>query len=83
MLTKGFMGSFDPGAIGAGRYWVDTSPGGGSFVLRQRNAANTAWTTDEVQKDVSPFNANTIIEFTESGGVRVVVNGQEAVRYEP
>jgi len=83
MLIKGFMGRDDPGAIGAGRYWVDSSPGSGRFVARRRNALNTAWEDAESETQVSPFNANTIIEFTETGGVRVVVNGNEAVRYEP
>lgn len=84
MLIKGFIGPDDPGAIGAGQYWVDCSPGAGRFVLRKRNPANTGWIgEDGAETLVSPFNANTKLEFTDSGGVRVVVNGEEKVIYEP
>jgi hypothetical protein len=38
-----YVASSDPGAVGAGIGWVDTSAGTGAFVLKVRNAADTAW----------------------------------------
>lgn len=39
----GYLGSSDPGAIGAGKYWIDTTAGTGAWSLKVRNAANTGW----------------------------------------
>lgn len=33
----------DPGAIGAGKIWVDTSGGSGNWIIKVRNVANTGW----------------------------------------
>ncbi len=38
-----FVQSTDPGAVGAGKQWVDTSLGTGLWQLKTRNAANTGW----------------------------------------
>jgi len=35
----------DPGAIGAGKSWVDTSDGSGNWIFKVRNADNTDWET--------------------------------------
>ena len=37
-----YVASSDPGAVGVGKLWVDTSVGP-PFKLKVRNAANTAW----------------------------------------
>lgn len=41
----GYIQSGDPGAVGAGIVWVDTSGGTGAWVLKVRNAADTGWET--------------------------------------
>lgn len=35
--------SSDPGAVGAGLYWLNTTPG--SLVVKRRNSTNTSWDT--------------------------------------
>lgn len=39
----GYVQSGDPGAIGAGKLWIDTSGGSGAWVTKIRNDANTGW----------------------------------------
>ena len=39
--VPGYKQATDPGAVGAGIQWVDTSSG--SFLLKSRNASNTGW----------------------------------------
>lgn len=41
----GFVQAGDPGAIGAGKVWVDTSGGTGLWVVKVRNAADSGWET--------------------------------------
>ena len=41
----GYVQAGDPGAVGAGTFWVDTSGGTGLWVLRVRNATDTNWET--------------------------------------
>ncbi len=43
--VPGYMQGTDPGAVGAGKYWIDTSGGSGSWELKVRNAADTGWET--------------------------------------
>lgn len=43
--VPGYLGSSDPGAVGAGKYWIDTTGGTGVWALKVRNAANTGWET--------------------------------------
>lgn len=43
-LATNFSGNAAPANPQAGQFWVDTSVAG-AFVLKQRNSANTAWTT--------------------------------------
>lgn len=43
--NPGYWGSTDPGAVGAGIYWVDTSQGFPYYVVKVRNQSNTAWDT--------------------------------------
>lgn len=38
-----FVSNTDPGAVGANKFWIDTSAGTGAYVLKVRNAANDAW----------------------------------------
>jgi len=39
----GYVQSDDPGAVGAGKLWVDTTGGTGAWVVKVRNAGDTAW----------------------------------------
>jgi hypothetical protein len=39
----GFIQDPDPGAVGAGMAWVDTSSGAGLWKLKIRNQADTGW----------------------------------------
>ena len=41
----GYVDTGDPGAIGAGKTWVDTNGGTGNWVVKIRNAANDGWET--------------------------------------
>jgi hypothetical protein len=41
----GFVQATDPGAVGAGMIWVDTSGGTGNWLLKVRDVANTGWET--------------------------------------
>jgi len=41
--VPGYTQASDPGAIGAGKLWIDTSGGTGNWVTKVRNAANTDW----------------------------------------
>lgn len=43
--VPGYTQTGDPGAVGAGIYWVDTTGGTGAWVLKVRNAANNGWET--------------------------------------
>lgn len=39
----GYIQDADPGGIGAGKAWVDTSGGTGNWILRIRNEDNDGW----------------------------------------
>jgi hypothetical protein len=39
----GYIQATDPGAVGAGKLWVDTSGGSGSWLTKVRNTTNTGW----------------------------------------
>lgn len=39
----GYVQGGDPGAVGAGKLWTDTSGGTGFWVTKMRNIANTGW----------------------------------------
>lgn len=41
--VPGYRQDADPGAVGAGKYWIDSSAGTGSWTLKVRNAADTGW----------------------------------------
>ena len=41
--VPGYLQSGDPGAVGAGKYWLDTTLGTGLWVLKVRNAGDTGW----------------------------------------
>lgn len=40
-----YVASSDPGAVGAGKHWIDTTGGTGAWVHKVRDAANTGWET--------------------------------------
>lgn len=40
-----YVQASDPGTIGAGRLWLDTSGGTGTWTIKSRNAADTGWET--------------------------------------
>jgi len=41
--VPGYVQSSDPGAVGAGKMWIDTSGGTGNWVNKIRNATDTGW----------------------------------------
>lgn len=41
--VPGWVQSGDPGEVGAGMYWVDTSGGIGAWVLKVRNSSDSGW----------------------------------------
>lgn len=41
--VPGYVQASDPGAVGAGKLWTDTSGGAGSWVTKMRNLTNTDW----------------------------------------
>lgn len=41
----GTFGGSDPGAVGADKFWLDTSGGTGTWALKIRNATNDGWET--------------------------------------
>lgn len=41
--VPGYVQNADPGAIGAGKVWVDTSGGTGNWVVKVRNVADSGW----------------------------------------
>jgi hypothetical protein len=41
--VPGYRQDSDPGAVGAGKYWVDSSGGTGAWTLKVRNAADSGW----------------------------------------
>lgn len=41
--VPGYVQSSDPGAVGAGILWIDTSGGTGNWVTKIRNVTNTGW----------------------------------------
>lgn len=43
--VPGYMQSTDPGAVGAGKYWIDTSGGTGNWAVKVRNSSDDGWET--------------------------------------
>lgn len=41
--VPGYVQPTDPGAVGGGKLWIDTSAGSGNWQTKIRNVANTAW----------------------------------------
>lgn len=41
----GWVQASDPGAVGAGRLWIDTSGGSGAWRIKVRNAGDSGWET--------------------------------------
>jgi len=41
--VPGYAQDTDPGAVGTGKYWIDTSGGSGNWVLKVRNVTNDGW----------------------------------------
>jgi hypothetical protein len=52
--AAGILSDSDPGAIGAGKVWFDTSGGAGSWVVKIRNSTNDAWEVAVVAAGVTP-----------------------------
>lgn len=44
--VPGYVQASDPGAVGAGKLWIDTALGTGKWALKLRNAANSGWEQD-------------------------------------
>lgn len=70
-----YVQSIDPGAVGAGKHWVDTSSGAGTsaspYPLKKRNAGNTAWDVIGGTTFLSGLTGDTVIT-TPVGGQSLV-----------
>jgi len=54
----GFVQAGDPGAVGRGMIWIDTSGGGGSWVSKIRNDNDDGWEVVQVGADYAVISAN-------------------------
>ena len=45
----GYVQDADPGAVGAGKVWVDSTAGTGAWIFYVRNAADDGWESPEAQ----------------------------------
>ncbi len=84
--TGATLSATDPGAIGAGKLWIDTSAGTGKWVIYVRNAANVGWELAGggiVGNRLShPEYPDVYIEFpTGKKAILISVAGQRPVRY--
>ena len=41
--VPGYIGNSDPGAVGAGQFWTDTTLGAGRWVIKVRNESDSGW----------------------------------------
>jgi hypothetical protein len=69
----GYVQSSDPGGIGTGRVWVDTTGGIGGWIINVRNAANDGWEAlggaggdstaihDDVSAEISAIDEKTVL----------------------
>lgn len=61
--ATGYCQATDPGAIGAGKTWIDTGLGTGQWVLKIRNSSNTGWevvsTTSTPTDNLVPYTGAT------------------------
>lgn len=60
----GYYGGSDPGAVGAGMAWIDTSGGTGNYQIKIRNAGDTDW---EVLEANPLTHTHTEVEITDLG----------------
>jgi len=58
--VPGYVQASDPGAVGAGKLWIDTSSGTGKWDLKIRNLADDGWELIdyELPSDVVVVNVN-------------------------
>ena len=83
--VPGYVGNSDPGAVGIGQYWVDTSAGTGQWTIKVRNSGNTDWEIVGGMsngKIVNPYVPSTYFQFLNDGSVKLVVNGSEAIHWQ-
>lgn len=76
--VPGYVQSSDPGAVGAGKLWVDTSAGPSNYVSKIRNPANTAWIAVSgggVGATNFPGLTDTPASYAGAANYKVVVNG--------
>jgi len=72
-----YVASSDPGAVGANKFWLDTTGGAtlqAGAILKQRNGANSGWTT---RADLSALTAGaSITTLTDGATVTWTVTGK-------
>lgn len=89
-LLRGYIQSGDPGAVGAGYYWVDTSLGHDRWKLKVRNMVNSGWELvgggggsgfvdvgGGLHRLYHPDEQTSYFEARPGGGLAIVINGQE------
>lgn len=69
----GYVQSGNPGAIGAGRVWVDTSAGTGLWVVKIRNAANDGWEAGSTGGSSSLVIVISAIAYDDTSGTIAVI----------
>jgi len=76
--VPGYVQATDPGAVGAGKMWIDTSAGPSNYVAKIRNPANTAWVAVSgggVGATNFPGLTDTPASYAGAANYKVVVNG--------
>jgi len=69
--VPGYMQDIDPGAIGAGKYWIDTSQGSGKWILKVRNADNTDWEIASARSEFLAQGYNCVLDMPFEEGVGI------------
>jgi len=76
--VPGYVQATDPGSVGGGKLWIDTSAGSGNWQTKIRNAANTAWEAVSgggAGATNFPALTDTPASYAGAANYKVVVNG--------
>ena len=59
--VPGYLQSGDPGAVGAGKYWIDTTLGTGLWALKVRNSTNLGWEATKLNEVINTLTGKTVL----------------------